>query len=73
MTSDQNDLATEYEALRLAAALAHREPEGPPTAGACLNCGAPLKDGLRWCDAHCRDDWQREQDAIRRNGGVRSW
>ncbi|MEW6772300.1 MAG: hypothetical protein AB1330_13130 [Bacillota bacterium] len=73
MTPDKNDQATEQEALRLAAALAHREPEGPPPAGECLSCGAPLKDGRRWCDADCRDDWQREQDAIRRNGGVRSW
>lgn len=73
MTPDKNDQASEIEALRIEAALAVRKPEGPPPAGECLSCGAPLKDGRRWCDADCRDDWQRERDAIKRNGGVRSW
>lgn len=71
MLPDKNDQATEQEALRRDAALAQRKPEGPPPTGECLICGAPLKDGRRWCNAHCRDDWQREQDAIARNGGVR--
>jgi len=26
--------------------------------GVCLNCGAKIAEGLRWCDADCRDDWQ---------------
>lgn len=25
--------------------------------GYCLNCGEPLDDGVRWCDADCRDDF----------------
>ena len=27
--------------------------------GSCLSCGRKLK-GRRWCDADCRDDWQRD-------------
>lgn len=27
--------------------------------GNCLNCDEPLDDNRRWCDADCRDDWQR--------------
>lgn len=41
-------------ALRNAAATA---PAAEPT-GACLNCGAKLKRGRRWCDAECREDWE---------------
>lgn len=32
------------------------EPDKQST-GECWNCGEPLKD-RRWCDAHCRDEWQ---------------
>lgn len=27
--------------------------------GVCLNCGESLSEGMRWCDAGCRDDWSR--------------
>lgn len=27
--------------------------------GVCLNCGERLTQGVRWCDAGCRDDWSR--------------
>lgn len=30
--------------------------------GYCLDCLAPLSDGLRFCDADCRNAWQHEQD-----------
>ena len=30
--------------------------------GACLNCGEGLhENGQRWCDAECREDWQKRQ------------
>jgi hypothetical protein len=32
--------------------------------GACYNCDAGLSHAGEFCDADCRDDWQR------RNGGV---
>lgn len=51
-----DDKATEFEELRRADALKMRKPDGPEACGACLNCGAYLGDGLRWCDQDCRDD-----------------
>jgi len=29
--------------------------------GRCLWCNEPLADGRRWCDAECRDEWERHQ------------
>ena len=29
--------------------------------GECLCCETALPDGKRWCDAGCRDLWQRAQ------------
>lgn len=26
--------------------------------GNCLNCGEELSGDKRWCDIHCRTDWQ---------------
>lgn len=43
------------------AALSHRKPAGPAYTGHCLNCEAPVAAPLRWCNAGCRDDWQRLQ------------
>ena len=43
------------------AALTYRKPTGPVANGECHNCGAHLDDGLRWCNAACRDDWEKEQ------------
>lgn len=68
---DWIDKAQAMNELFQAQALSTRAQEGPPSCGACHYCGAPLKDDRRWCDTHCRDDWQREQDAIARHGGVR--
>jgi len=30
-----------------------------PYAGACYWCGEPLPPPHRWCDAECRDEWER--------------
>ncbi len=32
-----------------------------PATGECFYCGNRLADGQRWCDAECRDDWERAQ------------
>ena len=37
-----------------------RKPEGPKATGFCLFCDEPLDDGLRWCNAACRNDWEKE-------------
>lgn len=35
--------------------------------GYCLFCGEPLEAGRRWCDADCRDDWQKESDRLHKH------
>ncbi|SMC27306.1 hypothetical protein SAMN02745857_02803 [Andreprevotia lacus DSM 23236] len=59
-----DDRASEQETLWRAIALAHRKPEAPAT-GECLCCGETMSAGRRWCDAVCRDDWERLQRARR--------
>jgi hypothetical protein len=59
--ADQSDRASAMEELRRRAALERRQPEAPPATGYCLNCEAKLREGQRWCDVHCRDDWQKLQ------------
>ena len=26
--------------------------------GFCLNCGEAIRKDMRWCDSHCRDDFE---------------
>ncbi len=65
--ADNADICDVQNAAAFAAALLVRKPEGPKATGRCLSCEKKLAEGLRWCDAACRDDWQREQ-----NGGCRA-
>ncbi len=58
---DQSDRASAMEELRRRAALEARKPEAGAATGYCFNCDARLAPGLRWCDVHCRDDWERAQ------------
>jgi len=36
--------------------------------GACLFCREALAEGLRFCDADCRDDFDRLSEARKRSG-----
>ena len=36
--------------------------------GQCYNCDAPTPQGRNFCDADCRDDWQKRQAAQQRSG-----
>lgn len=59
---DQLDQAAEITDLHRDFALKHLPP--PPIileTGRCLHCDTPVPLGRRWCDAECRDEWQREQ------------
>lgn len=60
-TADLSDLATQQEQMFLDASLTLRKPEGPPACGHCLNCDEPLPAGARWCDADCREDWEKRE------------
>lgn len=59
--ADFADLGAAREEMDRALALKMRALEGPAATGYCLACGVALDGGRRWCDADCRDDWQREQ------------
>lgn len=58
---DQSDTATMRETLDREIALQNRRPAGPQPTGHCLYCEAPQPAGHRWCNAECRDGWEREQ------------
>ncbi len=36
--------------------------------GQCLSCDAPVGPAQRFCDGHCREDWERAERARARNG-----
>lgn len=64
--SNEADLADREAEVHFKAALSKRRFI-PPVTGSCLFCATPLDnmatdvDDLRWCDADCRDDWEKER------------
>ena len=66
--SDIIDVAQAKAEAIASAELARRHPVGPAATGLCHWCGEPVPEGRRWCDADCRDDWQREQRRKTRHG-----
>ena len=54
---DQFDAATELEMKDREFSIKRRRVEGPKATGHCLWCNETLADGVRWCDAWCRDQW----------------
>lgn len=62
---DEVDLTAERLAREMEAILKRRAEAGPAPTGFCLWCGAKLAHPLRWCDADCRDDWERAHAAGR--------
>jgi len=62
--TDVIDQAAQFEALRRDAALQRRKPAGPQPCGECYFCETDLSDPTaRWCDADCRDRWEKRQRA----------
>ena len=39
-----------------------------PAVGTCYSCAEPVADGARFCDAECREDFERAERARRING-----
>ena len=66
--ADLVDMAAEQNEAAQRADLQRRKPEGPNPDGKCLYCRSNLPHGLRWCDKSCKEDWDAEQAARRRNG-----
>jgi hypothetical protein len=57
--ADIVDQADAQNEAYLNAVLSRRKKGAPDPTGACLNCLEPIARGLRWCDAACRDDYER--------------
>lgn len=57
---DEADLTADLLEREMARLLRLRREAGPAPTGECLWCGAKLRRPLRWCDADCRDDWERD-------------
>ena len=66
MTTIDDDASMREEHF-LKVALATRKPDGPTATGRCLYCNAELPDTRRWCDGWCAEDWQFEQEAMKRH------
>ncbi len=60
--ADIIDEASEWEDELRQQALRRRKPNGPSPTGHCLNaeCGEKLPVGHRWCDANCRERYERQ-------------
>ena len=58
--SDDIDRANDYAQILTDAALSVRKPSGPAVTGYCLNCDKQVDAPRRWCDADCRDTWERK-------------
>lgn len=56
----QNALALDA-ALKAARAQAANDERQAQGAGYCLFCGAEIEPPRRWCDADCRDLWERQR------------
>lgn len=64
---DDVDIAEKNQQLFLAVALRNHvkeRRESPKNSGFCLNCGEKITQKERWCDADCRDDWQKRQKKL---------
>lgn len=60
--SDPADVATRNEEMaRVGAVAASRRPAGPQYTGVCHYCDDPVDAPRRWCNAFCRDFWERDQ------------
>jgi hypothetical protein len=63
--ADRADALIEMVAGCAIAAARQALPDAQAT-GACLWCGDEVSAGRRWCDADCRDDWERYRARSRR-------
>jgi hypothetical protein len=64
---DEADAADATVEQHLKRALARRNAT-LPAVGQCYFCAEPVDDGRRFCDAECREDYERAERARRMNG-----
>ncbi|MFN4003333.1 MAG: hypothetical protein ACK4MJ_12285 [Hylemonella sp.] len=58
--ADLTDAHLEREMQMRLAALRRRQ-QALPYSGQCYWCGEDVAPPKRWCDADCRDEWERQQ------------
>ncbi len=64
---DESDRATQEEEYARMSALSTRKPQAEIyLTGACWNC--EITTDALFCSGDCRFDWQKRDDADRRNG-----
>ena len=65
-------MACDLDAQLTAGYVAHQRAQNValPYTGECYNCGDPTPASVNFCDADCRDDWDKRQSAQRRNRGT---
>lgn len=70
--TDIIDMANDLADQLTSAYVAHERKQNPrlPFIGQCYNCDAPTPHGHNFCDADCRDDWQKRQTAQKRSGST---
>jgi hypothetical protein len=70
---DQFDRASALEEKERndAIAAARADKEHLPPTGYCYYCGEGVRGGRRFCDAHCRDDYDEEK-RLRKMGNSRA-
>lgn len=68
--ADDVDVASENELFNIELAKRNMKANAVQlvSTGCCHNCEEPVSDQQLFCDADCRDDWDKEQAAKRRNG-----
>lgn len=60
--ADEVDVTAEREERFAPFIIANsRRPEGPKANGVCHFCEDEVAEGMRWCDATCRDMWERRR------------
>lgn len=71
--TDVFDQASEREQLERDLAIRYSSKlNALPATGFCLSCGEGLAiPSHRFCDSFCRDDFQKAEEAAKRNGGKR--
>jgi len=67
---DDADRASDREDIARAAAVeaVRARIERLPSLGYCYYCGEALRAGKRFCDADCRDDYERQEKMRARTG-----
>lgn len=66
---DIADQSQQTEALFMAESQAKSRHPELIAVGFCHHCGETVKPGHLYCDADCRDDYEKHQQARKRSGG----